>query len=173
MGYTLVLGGARSGKSRYAQREAEAAAKASGQKPIVIVTAQIFDEEMADRVARHQADRGSAWRTLEAPVQLAKAIQELEQGDIAVIDCMTLWLTNIILADMDITAETDTLIQALQSSPAQIWIVSNEVGWGIVPENALARRFRDEAGRLNQRLAQSAEHAVLIVAGLKLDLTRT
>lgn len=172
MGFTLVLGGARSGKSRYAQSMAEAAAYASSARPIAIVTAQIYDEEMAQRVALHQHDRGETWETLEAPIDLCGAINSLTMTDVAVIDCMTLWLTNILLADADLAFEIDRLLVALKASPAMIWIVSNEVGWGIVPDNALARRFRDEAGRLNQKLAEASEQAVLIVAGMKLDLAR-
>lgn len=172
MGFTLVLGGARSGKSIYAQGAAEAAAARSATPPIAIVTAQIYDEEMAERVLKHQAERGEGWRTVEAPVDLPKAISALKSDDIAVVDCMTLWLTNIMLGDYDIAAQTGALLAALEQSQARIWLVSNEVGWGIVPDNALARRFRDEAGRLNQRLAAKADHAVLIVAGMKLDLTR-
>lgn len=172
MGFTLVLGGARSGKSRYAQSMAEAAAKASSTRPIAIVTAQVYDEEMAQRVALHQHDRSDAWATLEAPIDLCAAINSLKSTDIAVIDCMTLWLTNILLAEQDLASEIDQLLVALKASPAMIWIVSNEVGWGIVPDNALARRFRDEAGRLNQKLAEASEQAVLIVAGMKLDLAR-
>lgn len=171
MGYTLVLGGARSGKSAFAQREAENAAARSGAVPTAIVTAQVYDDEMADRVAKHQAERGENWHTIEAPVELPAAIASLKSDDVAVVDCMTLWLTNIMLGDHDIKAFTDQLLEALERSPAQIWLVSNEVGWGIVPDNALARRFRDEAGRLNQRLAAKADSAVLIVAGMKLDLS--
>lgn len=172
MAYTLVLGGARSGKSRYAQRAAEAAAAITGTKPIAIVTAQIYDDEMADRVAKHRQERGAAWATIEAPLDLPQAIAALEAGDVAVIDCMTLWLTNVMLSENDISQRTCELLAALTSTRAEIWVVSNEVGWGIVPDNALARRFRDEAGRLNQALAESAAHSVLIVAGMKLDLAR-
>ena len=172
MGYTLVLGGARSGKSRYAQRAAEAAAASSGAKPIAVVTAQIYDDEMAERVTNHREERGDVWDTIEAPLILPQAIAALKDDDVAVIDCMTLWLTNMMLADKDIGQQTRELLTALTSTQAEIWVVSNEVGWGIVPDNALARRFRDEAGRLNQALAESAAHTVLIVAGMKLDLTR-
>lgn len=172
MGYTLVLGGARSGKSRYAQRAAEAAAASSGAIPIAVVTAQIYDDEMAERVTNHREERGDVWDTIEAPLILPQAIAALKDDDVAVIDCMTLWLTNMMLADKDIGQQTRELLTALTSTQAEIWVVSNEVGWGIVPDNALARRFRDEAGRLNQALAESAAHTVLIVAGMKLDLTR-
>lgn len=173
MGYTLVLGGARSGKSGFAQREAQAAAAQSGAAPIAIVTAQIYDDEIAERVSKHQAERGEAWQTIEAPVDLPQAIQALGADDVAVVDCITLWLTNIMLGEFDVEERSEFLLKALEQSPAQIWVVSNEVGWGIVPDNALARRFRDEAGRLNQRLAVKADQSVLIVAGMKLELTRT
>ncbi|WP_292051419.1 bifunctional adenosylcobinamide kinase/adenosylcobinamide-phosphate guanylyltransferase [Brevundimonas sp. UBA5866] len=172
MSYTLVLGGARSGKSRYAQRAAEAAATAACTKPIAIVTAQIYDDEMAERVAKHREERGDEWETIEAPLDLPQAIETLEEGDVAVIDCVTLWLTNVMLAEKDIAQQTRELLAALTITRAEIWVVSNEVGWGIVPDNALARRFRDEAGRLNQALAESGKHSVLIVAGMKLDLMR-
>lgn len=172
MGYTLVLGGARSGKSGYAQHAAEAAAAAAGSKPIAVVTAQIYDDEMAERVTKHREERGDEWDTIEAPFDLPQAIKALREGDVAVIDCITLWLTNVVLAEKNIAQQTRELLAALTGTKAEIWVVSNEVGWGIVPDNALARRFRDEAGRLNQALAESAAHAVLIVAGMKLDLTR-
>jgi len=172
MGYTLVLGGARSGKSRLAQTAAEEAATRSGVRPVMVVTAQIYDDEMAERVAHHQAERGEVWVTVEVPTDLCAALAGFSAGDVVVIDCMTLWLTNIMLSDADVTAEVERLLGALAQSDATIWIVSNEVGWGIVPENALARRFRDEAGRLNQRLAEKSDRAVLVVAGMKLDLER-
>ncbi|WP_297803780.1 bifunctional adenosylcobinamide kinase/adenosylcobinamide-phosphate guanylyltransferase [uncultured Brevundimonas sp.] len=172
MGYTLVLGGARSGKSRYAQHAAEAAAAAAGTKPIAIVTAQIYDDEMAERVAKHREERGDEWATIEAPLDLPQAIENLGEGDVAVIDCITLWLTNVMLAEKNIAQQTRELLVALTNTQAKIWVVSNEVGWGIVPDNALARRFRDEAGRLNQVLAECAAQSVLIVAGMKLDLFR-
>lgn len=172
MSYTLVLGGARSGKSRYAQRAAEAAATTAGTKPIAIVTAQIYDDEMAERVAKHREERGDEWETIEAPLDLPQAIEALGEGDVAVVDCMTLWLTNVMLAEKNIAQQTRELLVALTNTQAEIWVVSNEVGWGIVPDNALARRFRDEAGRLNQALAESGKQSVLIVAGMKLDLMR-
>ena len=169
MTLTLVLGGARSGKSRYAQAAAEAAG-AEGRPLSMIVTAQAFDDEMADRIARHQADRGPAWRTLEAPLDLAGALASLTADDVAVVDCLTLWLTNQMLAERDVTAETAALLDALVACPARLWLVTNEVGWGLVPETPLGRAFRDEAGRLHQQIAQVADEAVLIVAGLPLRL---
>ncbi len=166
MTFTLVLGGARSGKSAYAQAQAEAA----GARPIMIATGQAFDDEMRVRIARHQQDRGGHWRTLEAPLDLAASLASLSADDVAVVDCLTLWLSNQMHAQAEIGAATDDLLAALSACPARVWLVSNEVGQGIVPDNALARRFRDEAGRLHQVVARTADEAVMIVAGLPLRL---
>lgn len=166
---TLVLGGARSGKSAYAQARAEAAAGDVG-RPIMIVTAQAFDDEMRARIARHRADRDDRWATREAPIDLVGAISSLEASDVAVVDCLTLWLSNQMAVDADIEAASTALVKAAASTPARLWLVSNEVGWGIVPDNALARQFRDQAGRLHQKLAAAADEAVLVVAGLPLTL---
>ena len=172
MAITLVLGGARSGKSAYAQRQAEQAAAATGRPPLMIATAEAFDEEMRDRIDRHRTERGDGWRTLEAPLELAAAVRDLRADDIAVVDCLTLWLSNQMLADRDLSAAVNELALAFSACPATLWVVSNEVGWSLVPDNALGRRFRDEAGRLNQRIASIADSACLIVAGMKLDLQR-
>lgn len=172
MAITLVLGGARSGKSAYAQRQAEQAATATGRPPLMIATAEAFDEEMRDRIDRHRTERGDGWRTLEAPLELAAAVRDLRADDIAVVDCLTLWLSNQMLADRDVSAAVNELALAFSACPAALWVVSNEVGWSLVPDNALGRRFRDEAGRLNQRIASIADSACLIVAGMKLDLQR-
>lgn len=172
MAITLVLGGARSGKSAYAQRQAEQAAAATGRPPLMIATAEAFDEEMRDRIDRHRTERGDGWRTLEAPLDLAAAVRDLRADDIAVVDCLTLWLSNQMLADRDLSAAVNELALAFSTCPAALWVVSNEVGWSLVPDNALGRRFRDEAGRLNQRIASIADSACLIVAGMKLDLQR-
>jgi len=173
MSLTLILGGARSGKSAYAQKQAEQAASVSGRPPLMIATAEAFDEEMRERIDRHRADRGDSWRTQEAPLDLAVAVRDLTADDVAVIDCLTLWLSNQMLGDHDLSAAIDNLTAALAACPASLWVVSNEVGWSLVPDNALGRRFRDEAGRLNQRVAAIADSACLIVAGLKLDLHRS
>jgi adenosylcobinamide kinase/adenosylcobinamide-phosphate guanylyltransferase len=169
MPITLVLGGARSGKSAYAQREAETATTHGG-KLVMIATGQAMDGEMAERIARHQADRGPRWSTVEAPVDLAAAIADLTQKDIAVIDCLTLWLSNLLMRDADVAAESATLAVALKACNSTLWIVSNETGLGIVPDNALARRFRDESGRLHQQIAAVADRAFMVVAGLPLRL---
>jgi adenosylcobinamide kinase/adenosylcobinamide-phosphate guanylyltransferase len=165
---TLVLGGARSGKSAFAQRAAETTVGAG--RPVLIATGQAFDGEMAQRIARHQADRGESWVTVEAPLALPEAIAALSAGAVAVIDCLTLWLSNLILDDRDIEAAAEALVQAVANSPARLWLVSNEVGLGIVPETPLGRRFRDDAGRLHQRLAQVADEVYFVAAGLPLRM---
>ncbi|RDS78584.1 bifunctional adenosylcobinamide kinase/adenosylcobinamide-phosphate guanylyltransferase [Alteriqipengyuania lutimaris] len=161
----LVLGGARSGKSHYAQQRTELIAG----KLVFIGTAQPFDDEMQQRIERHRADRGDRWQTIEAPFDLIDAIRAADrQGDAILIDCLTLWLSNLMLAEMDVPGEE--LCATLAQCRHPVTIVSNEVGYGIVPENSLARRFRDQAGRLNQRVAQTADTVVLVAAGLPLFL---
>lgn len=172
MAITLVLGGARSGKSAFAQKQAEQTAAKTGRPPLMIATAEPFDDEMRDRIDRHRDERGGAWRTLEAPLNLAAAVRDLTAEDIVVVDCLTLWLSNQMLGDHDLPAAIDDLTEAFAACPATVWVVSNEVGWSLVPDNALGRRFRDEAGRLNQRVAAVADAACLIVAGMRLDLHR-
>jgi adenosylcobinamide kinase/adenosylcobinamide-phosphate guanylyltransferase len=161
---TLILGGARSGKTTHALKLAEATTGGL----VMIATAQALDDEMAERIARHQAERGLRWRTLEAPLDLAGALAQVRADETAVIDCLTLWVSNLMFAEHDIERETETLIAALAGR--DVVLVSNEVGLGIVPDNALARRFRDEAGRLNQRLAAAVERVLFIAAGLPLAL---
>ncbi|MEG8040633.1 bifunctional adenosylcobinamide kinase/adenosylcobinamide-phosphate guanylyltransferase [Sphingomonas sp. LR60] len=161
----LVLGGARSGKSRHAQALAEVCAAPWR----FIATAQAFDAEMAERIAHHRDDRSAAWTTIEVPLALAEAIAAVDDG-VLLVDCLTLWTSNLLLADADIDAATEALVAALGGSRARIVLVSNEVGWGIVPDNALARRFRDVAGRVNQRIAAAADRVDLVVAGLPMSL---
>ncbi|KTT73862.1 bifunctional adenosylcobinamide kinase/adenosylcobinamide-phosphate guanylyltransferase [Sphingomonas endophytica] len=161
----LVLGGARSGKSRHAQVLAETVA---GPR-VFIATAQAFDAEMAERIAHHRADRGPEWRTVEAPVALPEAIATAG-GAMVLVDCLTLWTSNLLLSDADVEAATDALVGALAGAGGRIVLVSNEVGWGIVPDNALARRFRDVAGRVNQRVAATVDRVDLVVAGLAMRL---
>jgi len=167
---TLVLGGARSGKSAFAQAAAEALAAETGGRLVMVATAQAFDSEMAERIARHQKDRGPAWTTLEAPLDIASALEPLGANDIVVVDCLTLWLSNLMLDERDLATAAAGLVEAAGRFPGALWLVSNEVGFGIVPDNALARRFRDEAGRLHQALAQAADAVTLVVAGLTLRL---
>ena len=155
--FTLVLGGARSGKSRYAESLFEGVSPRT-----YVATGQAFDDEMRERIEAHRAAR-HGWTTLEAPLDLPEA---LSGGTPALVDCLTLWLTNLLLAGRDPAPAADALAHALAARSALTVLVSNEVGLGIVPDNALARRFRDEAGRLHQRLAAGAENVVLLVAGL-------
>jgi len=162
-----VLGGARSGKSRFAQSRIEAVPGTLA----FIATAEPHDDEMADRIARHQADRGPRWNACEAPCDLVGAISRMQDSaDAILVDCLTLWLSNLMLAERDIRLATAGLIDAIRQCPVPIALVANEVGMGIVPDNALARRFRDEAGRLNQTVAAVVDEAVLVVAGLPLVL---
>lgn len=170
MPFTLVLGGARSGKSAFAQAAAEALAAESGGRLVMVATAQAFDSEMVERIDRHRQDRGPAWTTLEAPLDLAGALDGLGAGDVVVVDCLTLWLSNLMLDERDVAAAMAQLVAGVERFEGRLWLVSNEVGFGIVPDNALARRFRDEAGRLHQALAQVADAVTLVVAGLTLRL---
>lgn len=163
----FVLGGARSGKSRHAQQRAESL---EGRLTFV-ATAQAHDDEMRDRIARHQADRDQRWRTIDAPVALPEAIQALDGRDhVVLVDCLTLWLSNLLLMDADIPAACDRLTRAVGDFSGHIILVANEVGFGIVPDNVLARRFRDDAGRLNQRVAAIADEVLMVAAGLPLRL---
>jgi adenosylcobinamide kinase/adenosylcobinamide-phosphate guanylyltransferase len=161
----LVLGGARSGKSRHAQALAEGCPGAR----VFVATAQAFDAEMADRIARHRADRDAGWRTIEAPLALPAAIADAG-GATILIDCLTLWGSNLLLDERDAEVATTALLDALAATPARVVLVSNEVGWGIVPDNALARRFRDVAGRMNQRVAAAVDRVDLVVAGIAMRL---
>ncbi len=164
----LILGGARSGKSSFAQAIAEAHA---GEVQL-IVTAEILDEEMRERVAKHRAERPSHWHVTEAPIDLPEAIERLARpGVLVLVDCLTLWLSNILCTQPDTLAQrVDALCAAFAAAQGQLLLVSNEVGWSIVPENKLARRFRDEQGRLNQRVAAICNEVTLVAAGLPLKL---
>lgn len=163
---TLILGGARSGKSR----QAEALLRAEPAPWAYVATGQAFDEEMAERIRHHQARRGEGWITIEEPIDLAGAIGGLRSGMPVLVDCLTLWLSNLILAGEDIEAATVALEEAIARHGAPVVLVSNEVGLGIVPENALARRFRDEQGRLNQVMARRARAVLFMVAGLPITV---
>ncbi|WP_022681652.1 bifunctional adenosylcobinamide kinase/adenosylcobinamide-phosphate guanylyltransferase [Sphingobium bisphenolivorans] len=163
----LVLGGARSGKSSYAQARCEALPG----RLAYIATAQAFDTEMAARIARHRAERGERWFTLEAPTNLGEAIDQAAQdAHVILIDCLTLWLSNLLLADADMAAATGELSERVAKASVPVIMVANEVGLSIVPDNALARRFRDEAGWLNQKMAAVCREVVFVAAGLPLTL---
>jgi adenosyl cobinamide kinase/adenosyl cobinamide phosphate guanylyltransferase len=164
---TLVLGGARSGKSRYAEGLL-AALPPPWQPPWgYIATAEAGDEEMAERIDAHRARRGAAWKTVEAPVELAEALVLCNRMPV-LVDCLTLWLSNLLLAGADMESEIGRLERALSAAAAPVVLVANEVGSGIVPEHPLGRKFRDLQGVLNQRIAARADHVVLMVAGLPL-----
>jgi adenosylcobinamide kinase/adenosylcobinamide-phosphate guanylyltransferase len=163
---TLVLGGARSGKSTHAER----LLTAMPGPWTYVATAEPLDDEMRQRIARHQARRGEDWTLCEAPYDLAGALSGRTAAELCLVDCLTLWLSNMLLAGRDIDEETETLVAALAKRSAPCIMVSNEVGLGIVPENALARAFRDAAGRLNQRIAAVADRVIFIAAGLPLTL---
>jgi adenosylcobinamide kinase/adenosylcobinamide-phosphate guanylyltransferase len=163
---TLVLGGARSGKSRYAQ------SLISAQPPpwIYIATAEARDAEMAARIEKHRAQRGNGWQTIAEPHDLPAALSSAPPSAPVLVDCLTLWLSNRMLANADLDREIDALEAALDVRPGPIVLVANEVGYGIVPDNSIGRRFRDLQGALNQRLAAGADRVVLVVAGLPLML---
>ncbi|WP_315805125.1 bifunctional adenosylcobinamide kinase/adenosylcobinamide-phosphate guanylyltransferase [Bradyrhizobium sp. SZCCHNS3002] len=164
---TLVLGGARSGKSRHA----EALVTALPPPWTYVATAQAFDAEMTDRIAQHKARRTEGWQTLETSHDLPSLVRASgDSGTPMLIDCLTLWLSNVMLADMDVPARCAELIDALGNALGPIVAVSNEVGLGIVPDNALARAFRDAQGRLNQDVAAVADRVILMAAGLPLTL---
>lgn len=162
---TLVTGGAASGKSRLA----ETRVLGSGRAPVYIATAQAWDDEMRAKIARHRARR-SGWRELETPSDLPGALSSLTGNEVALVDCLTLWLTNVMLADADLKVAEDALCAALATSAAPVVCVTNEVGQGIVPDSALGRQFREAQGRLNQRIAAQADSVVAVMAGLPFAL---
>ena len=159
-------GGGASGKSAYAERVARLPKKPK----TYIATLQPFDSEMREKVHKHQQDRGDDWTTIDAPIDLVSALGSVPESHIVLLDCVTLWLTNVMLAERDIEQEVAALLAALKRCESDVVVVSNEVGLGIVPDNALARRFRNAQGRLNQLLAQQAETVVTVIAGLPLAL---
>jgi len=164
---SLILGGARAGKSRFA----EGLCTRSAGELVYIATAEAGDAEMAERIRLHRAARDVRWRTVEEPLDLAgRLIDEAHPGRVVLVDCLTLWLSNLMLAGQDPSTETERLIAALSVLRCPTVLVANEVGLGIVPDNALARAFRDAAGRLNQRVATVAGYVVFVAAGLPMVL---
>ncbi len=162
---TLVLGGTRSGKSLHA----EALADKSTSNKIYIATSEILDAEMAERVKIHKDRRGDGWQTIEEPLEIAKIIKNTQQA-VILLDCLTLWLSNLLHKELEVIPQIDILIEELRATQAEVILVSNEVGMGIVPENALARKFRDYAGILHQRIAEIADEVVLVVAGIPVKI---
>ena len=159
---TLVLGGAASGKSTFA----ESLVVQSGQNRVYLATAQAFDDEMQAKVARHRQMRGDGWQTIEAPLDPGSALHDITADQVVLLDFATMWLSNHLLAESDLEQARDTLLTGLAACPAPVVVVSNEVGLSVVPENPLARRFREAQGRLNQTLAARAGLVVNVVAGL-------
>ena len=166
-GTVLVLGGARSGKSAYAEK----LVTESGLDPVYIATGEAGDAEMDRRIVHHRARRGSAWRTIEEPQHVERVLAgEAQEGRGLLVDCLTLWLSNLIHAGADIDVRTRALCETARRVSGLVVFVSNEVGLGIVPDNALGRRFRDAQGRLNQAVAEIADRVVFMAAGLPLYL---
>jgi adenosylcobinamide kinase/adenosylcobinamide-phosphate guanylyltransferase len=162
MAIILITGGARSGKST----RAEARVRAFAGQPVYIATAEALDDEMRERIAKHRARRGSEWLEREAPLELVAALLETDGGGARLVDCLTLWLSNLMHAERDCEKEAKLLIDALGRQKSSVVLVTNEVGLGIVPDNALARRFRDAAGILNQMVARAADEVEFVVTGL-------
>ena len=167
---TLVLGGARSGKSTFA----EALVTAQPGPWLYVATAEARDAEMRARISCHQARRGAGWRTIEAPLQLTEVLSDpVHRGQVVLVDCLTLWLSNVMLDEgRDLAGDTEGLLRCLRAVEGPMVLVSNEVGLGIVPETSLGRHFRDQAGRLNQEIAAIAQSVIFIAAGLPLYLKR-
>ena len=163
---TFVLGGAASGKSALAERVVQA----TGKPKVYVATAQAFDDEMKQKIAAHQTSRGDGWETIEEPFDLVGVLKDQNSTSVVLIDCLTLWLTNILLAERDLDAELGQLLAALQGRSCEMVLVSNEVGHGIVPDNALSRRFRAAQGRLNQMVAAEADTVLAVMAGLPIAL---
>lgn len=170
----LILGGARSGKSRFALQQAEILSEESDKPVTYVATATATDEEMVQRIARHQAERPASWITQEIPLALTEWV-ELEASDVVIIDCLTLWLNNQLYhrPEQDFALLFTELCQALQNSQADIFIVSNEVGLGVIPMGDLSRQFVDQSGWLNQAMAVCVDNVTLISAGLPLALKRS
>ncbi|MFH1485505.1 MAG: bifunctional adenosylcobinamide kinase/adenosylcobinamide-phosphate guanylyltransferase [Chloroflexota bacterium] len=172
----LITGGARSGKSAFAQQLAQA----KGKRVLFVATAEAKDEEMAERIRRHRADRPKGWDTREEPLDVAKTIEEIDEHDVALVDCLALWVSNLFLRQaegtMEAVAEASILdaarglVESYENGKATLILVSNEVGMGVVPSNSLGRHFRDVLGRVNQLVASRADRVYLIIAGLALEL---
>lgn len=163
----FVLGGARSGKSRFA----ETLVSETGLERHYVATGQAWDDEMRDRIAQHRADRGDLWQTHEEPMDLVARLAAIDRDTRAVlVDCLTLWVTNLMMAERDIAAEFAALTEFLPKARSRLVLVSNEVGLGIVPDNRMAREFRDHAGRLHQMIAAASAEVYFIAAGLPLKM---
>ena len=163
---TLVTGGAASGKSTFAEQVVRQTRKPK----TYIATLQPFDDEMQAKTIKHQTDRGTDWTTIEAPLNVAPILTAATPDQVILLDCVTLWLTNVLLADMDTDLACTELMNALLTCPCDVVVVSNEVGMGIVPDNALSRKFRNAQGKLNQMIAAKADNVMTVISGLPLVL---
>lgn len=163
---TLVTGGAKSGKSRHA----EGIVKASGLLSIYIATGQALDDEMADRITAHKIQRGDGWQTIEEPLDLCGALVRTDGQGIRLVDCLTLWLSNLFVAEVDWDARLAEVLEVLQTQQSPVVLVTNEVGGGIVPMSDMGRRYRDASGVMNQRIAEVADAVLLVTCGLPLSL---
>ncbi|KPA21738.1 Bifunctional adenosylcobalamin biosynthesis protein CobP [Shimia sp. SK013] len=163
---SLILGGASSGKSAFA----ESLVVNTGAPRVYLATAQAFDDEMRAKVTAHLAQRGTNWRTIETPLNTADDLTQISESEVVLLDCATMWLSNHLLAESDLPVETDKLLDALATCKGRVVVVSNEVGLDVVPDNKLARQFRDAQGQLNQTIAAQVDLAVLVVAGLPMVL---
>jgi adenosylcobinamide kinase/adenosylcobinamide-phosphate guanylyltransferase len=163
----LVLGGARSGKSRYA----ESLATGHPGEWVYVATAEAGDAEMRERIAHHRARRGNGWRTVEEPIRLADVLaREALAGRFVLVDCLTLWISNLMLQKRDVESDVEALAETMRRLPGSVAVVSNEVGLGIVPDNPLARQFRDRAGLANQRIAAAVSEVFFLAAGQALRI---
>ena len=167
----FITGGARSGKSGFAVTEAEKA----GDRLVYIATATAGDPEMEERIRRHRDERGNGWETIEEPLDLAGTVKRIPPERVIVIDCLTLWLTNLLMQNSEgfedrAKQEAVRVAAALKAYEGDVFVVSNEVGLGLVPENALARIFRDAAGAVNRKMAEAADEVYLVVSGLPLKI---
>lgn len=163
---TFIVGGAASGKSAYA----ESLVLASAKPRVYLASMQAHDAEMQEKIRAHRMMRGAGWRTVECPLNVAGELAEISHDEIVLFDCATMWLSNHLLAGSDLDVQVRLLLEAIRDCPGQVVTVSNEVGMGIVPDNALARRFRNQQGRLNQKLAAQSDCTVTVIAGLPLAL---
>ena len=166
MPVVLIMGGARSGKSRHA----ESRARAFAGRPVYVATAEALDDEMAERIAKHRERRGDEWIEREVPLELTQALRETDGGGARLVDCLTLWLSNLLHRERDWSRNITELADTLKSQRSPVVLVTNEVGLGIVPDNALARAYRDAAGTMNQTIAGVADEVAFIVAGLPMKL---
>lgn len=163
---SLIIGGANSGKSLFAEN----LIAQSGLSRVYIATAQAFDDEMRAKIKAHQDRRSADWHTIEAPLDLVEALRSIDGNQAILVDCLSLWLSNHLLAEHDLTRESDLLLEALRDPPCPMVLVTNEVGMGIVPDNALGRIFRAAQGRLNQQIAAKADLVATVIAGLPMVL---